>query len=138
MAEFIAANDLPITETSEVDVLCVEHGELKRKPVASLGGGGGGGYVIHVKEEEVSQETGGIVIQSAESFDNYAELLYNGGSVWIDLTVLGMPIYAQATLAAFAEEDGVFMVSLMSIIPMDTLSIIALNATNGTWRPPVA
>lgn len=39
--EFIAAKDLPTTEAEEVDVLCVEGGELKRKPGASLGGGGG-------------------------------------------------------------------------------------------------
>lgn len=36
--EFIAAKDLPTTEAEEVDVLCVEGGELKRKPGASLGG----------------------------------------------------------------------------------------------------
>lgn len=39
--EFIAAKDLPVTEAEEVDVLCVENGELKRKAGASLGGGGG-------------------------------------------------------------------------------------------------
>ena len=38
--EFISAANLPTTETSEVDVLCVEKGELKRKSAASLGGGG--------------------------------------------------------------------------------------------------
>lgn len=35
--EFIPASNLPITEGSEVDVLCVENGELKRKAI-SLGG----------------------------------------------------------------------------------------------------
>ena len=38
--EFISAANLPTTEAEEVDVLCVEGGELKRKPGASLGGGG--------------------------------------------------------------------------------------------------
>lgn len=36
--EFISAANLPTTEAEEVDVLCVEGGELKRKPGASLGG----------------------------------------------------------------------------------------------------
>lgn len=36
--EFISAANLPTTEAEEVDVLCVENGELKRKPGASLGG----------------------------------------------------------------------------------------------------
>lgn len=39
--ELIAANDLPVTEAEEVDVLCVdpETGELAKKPGAKLGGG---------------------------------------------------------------------------------------------------
>jgi hypothetical protein len=36
--EFIPANELPTTEANEVDVLCVENGELKLKAGASLGG----------------------------------------------------------------------------------------------------
>ena len=36
--EFITAKDLPVTEVEEVDVLCVENGELKRKAGANLGG----------------------------------------------------------------------------------------------------
>ena len=38
--EFIPASNLPITEGSEVDVLCVENGELKLKAASGLGGGG--------------------------------------------------------------------------------------------------
>lgn len=36
--EFISVKDLPVSEAEEVDVLCVENGELKRKQGASLGG----------------------------------------------------------------------------------------------------
>lgn len=36
--EFIPANELPTTEANEVDVLCVENGELKLKAGASIGG----------------------------------------------------------------------------------------------------
>lgn len=35
---FIPANELPLAEGDEVSVLCVEGGELKQKPGASLGG----------------------------------------------------------------------------------------------------
>lgn len=38
--EFISANKLPVAEGDEVSVLCLENGELKQKPGASLGGGG--------------------------------------------------------------------------------------------------
>ena len=37
--EFISAANLPATEANKVDVLCVDNGELKRKPAANLGGG---------------------------------------------------------------------------------------------------
>lgn len=36
--EFISAKDLPISEAEEVDVLCVENGEMKRKPASGIGG----------------------------------------------------------------------------------------------------
>lgn len=39
--EFIPANELPEANGDEVSVLCLENGELKQKPGASLGGGGG-------------------------------------------------------------------------------------------------
>lgn len=35
---FIPANELPVAEGDEVSVLCLEGGELKQKPGASLGG----------------------------------------------------------------------------------------------------
>lgn len=36
---FIPANELPVAEGEEVSVLCLENGEMKQKPGASLGGG---------------------------------------------------------------------------------------------------
>lgn len=36
--EFIPANELPVAESEEVSVLCLENGEMKQKPGASLGG----------------------------------------------------------------------------------------------------
>lgn len=38
--EFIPANELPVAEGDEVSVLCLENGEMKQKPGASLGGSG--------------------------------------------------------------------------------------------------
>jgi hypothetical protein len=48
--EFISAKDLPITEAEEVDVLCVENGEMKRKPASGIGGNSE--YVAVIKETE--------------------------------------------------------------------------------------
>ena len=51
--EFISASELPTTEAEEVDVLCVEGGELKRKAGASLGGSNSStpDLVLHVYDE---------------------------------------------------------------------------------------
>lgn len=38
--EFIPASELPVAEGDEVSVLCLENGEMKQKPGASLGGSG--------------------------------------------------------------------------------------------------
>ena len=52
--EFISAAELPTTEATEVDVLCIENGELKKKSGANLGGGGADNYdaIIHWVEED--------------------------------------------------------------------------------------
>lgn len=36
---FIPANNLPVAEGDEVEVLCLENGEMKRKSASGLGGG---------------------------------------------------------------------------------------------------
>lgn len=70
--ELVAAKDLPMTAADNVDILCVENGELKKKKETQLpdnvltydkenppagvengvfvgGGSGGGGNIVHVK-----------------------------------------------------------------------------------------
>ena len=59
--EFISAKDLPTTESNEVDVLCVEKGELKRKEGASLGGGKA--FFLRIEDAyHDSSADGGVVI----------------------------------------------------------------------------
>ena len=64
--EFIPASNLPTTEASEVDVLCVENGELKRKAGASLGGG----KAFFLRKEDAyhdsSDNGGGIIFVNPE------------------------------------------------------------------------
>lgn len=45
---FIPANELPVAEGNEVSVLCVENGEMKQKPSASLGAYDA---IIHIEED---------------------------------------------------------------------------------------
>ena len=80
----IPAAELPLTEAEEVEVLCVDNGELKRKAAAKLGGGG---YMIHVPAEEISTDSSGTTnIMLSESYDDFMPILAAGGSVWLDLT----------------------------------------------------
>ena len=140
MAEFISAKDLPITEAEEVDVLCVDNGELKRKQAKGLGGGGS--YIIKapLSEIELDQENGTITVTLTESYDNFMPIIYAGGNVALDLTEL---------MASMDEEspEGAFMLCQIithTFVPGQgyhgQLSFMGANvdvaATNGTWTPP--
>lgn len=137
--EFIAAKDLPATEAEEVDVLCVDPttGAMARKPGASLGGGAGG-YVIKVPASEIDIETGEGTI--SESYDNFAEILYNGGSVLIDVS--------ETMASVDSNSAGCYLVPIMwganDVTGTREYSAVCLlgNVTlyltfpNGTWTPP--
>lgn len=133
--EFVAAKDLPVSESESVDVLCVDDGELKRKPAANLGGGGGGGYVIHVPVTDVSTDStnSNIVINLTESWDNFLPLIWEGGSVWLDLSAMGMLLFAAVTATMY--EDGIFIL-ISTVIMGENAASIQCICTNGTWVPP--
>lgn len=137
--ELISAKDLPTTDAKEVDVVCVEGGELKRKPGASIGGGGG--YVIKVPlDSNIDMDNGSATLE--ESYDNFIDILYNGGSVWVDFT----EIYA-AMMGGTAVDDLVMRIqvsmwmfmekTLMLVIGMDG-GDMQITFPNGTWTPPTA
>lgn len=79
--EFISAKDLPTTEAEEVDVLCVENGELKRKPGASLGGGGSYDFIVKLWLENENDELvyRGELVEG--TFDAAFERLENGEAI---------------------------------------------------------
>jgi N-methylhydantoinase B/oxoprolinase/acetone carboxylase alpha subunit len=130
--EFIAAKDLPVNDAAEVNVLCVENGELKQKPASNLGGSGGG-YVIHIPLEDIKTQTDSLVaIELTQSRDDFAELLYNGGSVWLDMSALG--VQGAVVVTMYGWEDGVL--NLMTMIFFGNLMMIQVTCPNGTWTPP--
>lgn len=62
--ELIAASELPVAEGTEVDVLCIENGELKRKEGASLGGGSYDAVIdlgVYSNTSDLSDLAGGAV-----------------------------------------------------------------------------
>ena len=136
--ELIAAKDLPTTDAEEVDVLCVEDGELKRKAGASIGGGVSGGYVIKLPvETEYDMSENGIFAFISESFDNFADVLYNGGTVWVDfsaLTDLTGGAFARVAINAWMIQDGILMLSAVTAI--DGIVPAVFYCINGTWTPP--
>lgn len=127
----IPAKDLPIAEAEEVDVLCVENGELKRKPGASLGGGGGG-YIINIPASDVkSSNDGNTEITLTESYDNFLPILLNGGSVWVYLGGLGIPYYLPLSLWAAMENTLMLAASVEG-------NMFAITCPNGTMALPTA
>ena len=61
--EFIPASNLPTTEASEVDVLCVENGELKLKAGASIGGNTEYDLILRVVGGQDEETGDNIVIE---------------------------------------------------------------------------
>lgn len=132
----IPAAELPLTEAKEVDVLCVEGGELKRKAAGNLGGGGG--YVIHVPAEEISASDQGTIITLSESYDNFMPIIEAGGSVWLDLTK--DPTMAEmGALFVALPVIGVFYLPGMGLMLLASNGasggMIQVICTNGTWTP---
>lgn len=78
---FIPANELPVAEGEEVSVLCLEDGEMKQKPGASLGGGEKADMVIALTAPFSSSNPGSgnttIAIEIG-SLDAVAEALREG------------------------------------------------------------
>lgn len=138
MAELISAKDLPITEAEEVDVLCVDNGELKRKQAKGLGGAGG--YVIRVPLSDASVgDNGDLVINLTESYDNFAQILYDGGSVALDIsaiapTLLELPAgsVAYVPVSFWAYFPGMGIAGSVSFMGKE----VSFLAGNGTWTPP--
>lgn len=81
--ELIPAAELPVANGDEVDVLCVENGELKRKESASLGGGEQADLVLAMNCPIVTggptTENTTVTIESG-SLDAVAEALREGRS----------------------------------------------------------
>lgn len=133
----IPAAQLPLTEAEEVEVLCVDNGELKRKAAGNLGGGGG--YVIHVPAGEISTDDSGTTnITLSESYDNFMPLLAAGGSVWLDLTK--DPTMAEmGALFVAVPVIGAFYLPGMGLMLLASNGasggMIQVTCTNGTWTP---
>ena len=128
----IPASDLPITEAKEVDVLCVENGELKRKAGATLGGGSKG-YILAIDTENDTMEDSdeGTTVTIARSYDEFAGVLYEGGTVWVDMT----PMFGSLMrihISAWVYMDGALQ--MISSIPGG--GQVTFICTNGTWTPP--
>lgn len=147
----IPAAELPLTEAKEVDVLCVDNGELKRKAGANLGGGGG--YVIHVPADatpdfETPGDDGSLNVNiSSVSYDEFIDVLLAGGSLWLDFTALFVALGMDGgafygTTMTWTYVPGVGIVVRVAIsAPVDSsMQSTSFNVffTNGTWTPEAA
>jgi hypothetical protein len=128
--QFIAAKDLPVAESKDVNALCVENGELKQKPMSS----GAGGYVIRVNPEWLSEDSTDedMIFNSDICYDEIAELVYNGGSVWVDMSAL-MGVFAfLSPVGIMRDGDNYGLVMSMA----GSAQTVWINMPAGTWQPP--
>ena len=127
--EFISAADLPTTEAEEVDVLCVENGELKRKAGATLGGGGGSFVMkLSVENTQMADET----IICADNFDELAKALeaHQHVVLVIPAEIAGSPTALACSVMTwmYYEGQGLVCFCLPGAMAMVTF-------TNGTYVP---
>lgn len=130
--EFISAADLPTTDAKEVDVLCVENGELKLRAGAGLGGGGGSFVMRPALEELVFDEP----IVCSANYDELAKALEAGSHASIvfpaGMMGDGSPDVISAVLCwGYMEGQGLFVaLSLMG-------EHVTVVFTNGTYVPTI-
>lgn len=122
---FIPANELPATEAEEVEVLCLDAGELKRKPAANLGGGGGG-YCLKVSADQVT--TDGTANTITANRDEMVLALEKG----IPVSIL-MPANMGGQMLVVPSLWGVEGDALLGIAYVD--AAITLTFTEGTLLP---
>lgn len=120
--EFISAKDLPITEAKEVDVLCVENGEMKRKPANGLGGGG---YDVVMRMEPNSE----MLTLEKGSYSEVIDKLMSNETVSACI-MLGQAeeasVFYAVAVTKFAEEELV----LFTFGGLGQFLVIALNPNN--------
>lgn len=130
--EFIAANNLPITEAEEVDVLCVVDGELKRKPAEGLGGAGNYVLVLTADNAEVTESGNNLMINYLGSYDDFAEHLYNGGTMVADVSALyDSPAAFLITAFVFESETLILLGGIGSMM------VLSISCSNGTLTSPL-
>lgn len=97
---FIPATDLPVAEGDEVSVLCLENGEMKRKPGVRLGDG---------KTDVVIEMTDGEAAIKSGSYNELVDKLRNGEMVGIDVvgTHNGRYLSSRVIAATMSEDDAV-------------------------------
>ena len=134
--ELIAASDLPEATSDTVDVLCVEDGELKRKAGASLGGGGG--YVVKLPSD-ADIESGEIAITDV-SYDEFADILYNGGMLWLDFSGIEAVISEVVGAAPVMQSTNLWALlpGMGLIVRSSGMFDVMVMFPNGTWTPPTA
>lgn len=131
--EFIAAQNLPVTEAEEVDVLCVVNGELKRKPAEGIGGGA---YVIDLMDSTELDVGAAQSTITTVNYDDFAQKWWDGCPIVVKCNYMGM----SATMHPFgilynSEDGGMIMMVVPTMLPNTTAPMVIFPV--GTWTPPV-
>ncbi len=131
--EFISAKDLPTTEAEEVDVLCVEGGELKRKAGASLGGNTE--YDLSIRLRSTGFEDGNLIIECellSGSYDAVYEKITSGVAPKV------IAIEDASNMGELTDGEDMPWLSVVDCVPalwvLGDESCISAWAYNFQWR----
>lgn len=68
----IPANELPLAEGEQVEVLCLENGEMKRKPADGLGGSGYDAVILFTRDPDNERDT--LELESGSHAEIHAKI----------------------------------------------------------------
>lgn len=123
---FIPANELPEAVGDEIEVLCVENGQMKRK----IGSLGGKGLIVEMTLNNITP-TSQTEFTYNDNADEIAETLYGGGIVWVDMTgVVGQFVRGMVT-------QWMFVNGVIALAVFTTLGTYSFTCPNFTWTLPV-
>lgn len=142
MAEFKKLSEVDVLETASdnATVLIEEGGDIKRVPKKEVGGAGGYIATLTVADLEtpVVDEWNGPVL--SENYDELYDVLYAGGSAWIDVSAMMASGVSTLVAAPSLEPTNTdkcrYAINMWAITDIGLLAGISIGGSQSTCLFP--
>lgn len=94
------------------------------------------GYVIRGYTETLDPTSTNTQLVTSISYDEFADIWYNGGSISLELSVEGMTMLLHPAFSGFTGAEGFNMLTFAFNLAPIGYDVMAVAFSNGTWTPP--